>query len=175
MTRIHRRYCRAKSWALGGVEGLSMGCSLCHSWILLFKSLLQQKRFLQPVASREEDLTSLGPCVLGMDGRGRSCSVAFTWSGETTIRERIWSFGWFLKHMLQVFVILPACSLTDFSLQGSEGPRGGGWSLMEIPNDPLKHNHQHLQPLAGSGLVQMILFQWWKHESSTTLFQLWAR
>lgn len=138
MTRIQCRHCRAQSWAVGGVEGLSMGWRPCHSWMLLSRSLLQQECFFQPVSRGEGDLTSPGPCIRGVAGRGRSCSIALTWSGETTIRNRIWSFGWFLNQMLQAFVILSASSLSHFSLLGSEGPRGRGWSILEIPNDPLK-------------------------------------
>lgn len=122
--------------SLQTVQGQKLGCwwcgrshtgwRLCHSWMLLSKPLLQQKCFFQPVASGEEDLTSLGPCVPGMAGRGRSCSVASTGSPETTTRNRILSFGWFLNQMLQAFVILPATSLPHFSLQGSEGPISRG-------------------------------------------------
>lgn len=73
------------------------GCSfpnLCCSRRRAFSSL---------PPSGEEDLTSPGLCAQGMDSWGRSYSFAFTWSGETTIKTSMWSFGWYLKQMLQAF------------------------------------------------------------------------
>lgn len=123
------KHCRTRSRADGGVESLSMGWRLCHSWVQLSKSLLQQEQqcFFQPDGKwRGRFDISWRVCL--RDGLLRNqlhLCLCLIWRGnhKKTVFDLLSDI---LKQILPGFVILPVSSLFHFSVQVSEGPRGGG-------------------------------------------------
>lgn len=177
MTRIHCRQCRAKSWAVGGVEGLTRGggsaipgcCfpNLCCRRNA-FSSLWQAGRKIWHLLARVSEgwPAEEGAAALpSLDLQRQPQETGFYLLGDflTKCFKPLWS-------CLQLPCPISLSRAQRVLEVEVKHPGDTQW-----PSKTQQPAPAHPQPPAGSSLAQLILFQWWKRQSSTALFQLWAR